>query len=58
VSLSANAETRLKITAGYFFQSSTASKEPMAASADANAQMDIKMAIDVEPELMDQAAGW
>jgi hypothetical protein len=58
VSASANAETPLKIAAGYFFQSPTASKEPIAGSADANAQMDIKKAIDVEPELLDQAAGW
>jgi hypothetical protein len=48
----------LKIAAGYFSQWPTASKEPIAASADANAQLDIKAALDVEPELLDQAAGW
>ena len=58
VSVSADAQPPLKIGAGYFFQWPTASKEPIAASADANAQMDIKRALDVEPELLDQAAGW
>jgi hypothetical protein len=48
----------LKISAGYFSQWPTASKEPIAASADARAQMDITTALGVEPELMDQAAGW
>ena len=58
VSASADAQPPLKITAGYFSQWPTASKEPIAASADANAQLDIKAALDVEPELLDQAAGW
>ena len=58
VSASANAQPPLKIAAGYFSQWPTASKEPIAASADARAQMDITTALDVEPELMDQAAGW
>ena len=58
VSVHADAQPSLKIAAGYFAQWPTASKEPIAASADANAQMDIKTALDVEPELLDQAAGW
>lgn len=58
VSASAGAQRPLKIAAGYFFQWPTASKEPVAASTDASAQMDIQTAIDVEPQLMDQAAGW
>jgi hypothetical protein len=58
VSASADAQPPLKIAAGYFFQWPTASKEPIAASDDASAQTDIKIAIDVEPELLDQAAGW
>src|SRR5262249_41634173 len=58
VSASADAETPLKITAGYFFQWPTASKEPIAASADANAQMDIKTAVEVEGIVVDQAGGW
>ena len=58
VSASADAHPPLKIAAGYFSQWPTASKEPIAASADANAQLDIKAALDVEPELLDQAAGW
>ena len=58
VSASADAQPPVKIAAGYFSQWPTASKEPTAAIADASAQMDIKTALDVEPELLDQAAGW
>ena len=58
VSASADAQPQVKIAAGYFSQWPTASKEPIAATADARAQMDIKTALDVEPELLDQAAGW
>jgi hypothetical protein len=58
VSASTDAQPPLKIAAGYFSQWPTASKEPIAASADARAQMDITTALGVEPELMDQAAGW
>ena len=58
VSVSADAQPPSKIAAGYFSQWPTASKEPIAASADAQAQMDITTALHVEPELMDQAAGW
>ncbi len=58
VSAHADAQPPLKITAGYFSQWPTASKEPIAASTDARAQMDITTALNVEPELMDQAAGW
>jgi FecR protein len=58
VSGSADAQPPLKIAAGYFSQWPTGSKESIAASADASAQMDIKTALDVEPELLDQAASW
>jgi len=58
VSAPADAQPQMKISAGYFFQWPTASKEPIAAIADAGAQMDIKTALDVELELLDQAAGW
>ena len=58
VSASADAQPPLKIAAGYFSRWPTTSKEPIAASADAGAQMDITTALNVEPELMDQAAGW
>jgi hypothetical protein len=58
VSASAGAQPPLKIAAGYFAQWPTASKEPVVASVDANAQIDIKTALDVEPELLDQASGW
>ena len=55
---SADAQSPLKIAAGYFSQWPTAAKEPIAATADAGAQMDIKTALEVEQELLDQAAGW
>jgi hypothetical protein len=58
VSAFADAQPPLKIAAGYFAQWPTASKEPIAASSDAGAQMDITIALKVEPELMDQAAAW
>jgi hypothetical protein len=58
VSAAADAKPPLKIAAGYFSQWPIASKEPIAASADSQAQMDITTALRVEPELMDQAAGW
>lgn len=58
VSTSAGAQPEVKIVAGYFSQWPTAFKEASAATADASAQMDLKTALDVEPELLDQAAGW
>jgi hypothetical protein len=58
VNTSADAQSPMKIAAGYFHVWPTASKEPIAATGDAGAQMDIKTALDVEPELLDQAAGW
>ena len=58
VSTSADAQPPVKIVAGYFSRWPTASKESSVVTADANAQMDIKTALDVESELLDQAAGW
>jgi hypothetical protein len=58
VSAYADAQPPLKLAAGYFSQWPTASKEPIAATANASAQMDIKTALDAELELLDQAAGW
>ena len=58
VRTSADAQPPVKIAAGYFSQWPTASKEPIAATANAGAQLDIKTALEVEPELLDQAAGW
>ena len=54
----AEAQSSVKIAAGYFSQWPTTSKEPSAAITDGVAQMDIRTALDVETELMDQAAGW
>jgi hypothetical protein len=48
----------IKIAAGYFQQWPTATKEPIAATANAGAQMDIKTSFEAEKELLDQAAGW
>jgi hypothetical protein len=58
VSTSADTQSPVKIAAGYFSQWPTTSKAPNAATADASAQVDIKTALDAEPELLDQAAGW
>jgi hypothetical protein len=58
LSASADAQPPLKIAAGYFVQWPTASKEPIAATADGGAQMDIKTSFEAEKELLDQAAGW
>ena len=58
VRTSDEAQAPVKIAAGYFFQWPTASKEPIVAITDAAAQMDVKTALDVELELLDQAAGW
>jgi len=58
VNASVNTQPPLKIAAGYFCQWPTASKEPIAASTDPRAQIDITTALGIEPELMDQAAGW
>ncbi|HEU4771253.1 MAG TPA: FecR domain-containing protein, partial [Candidatus Udaeobacter sp.] len=53
-----DAQSPEKIVAGYFSQWPTASKVPIAAITNASAQTDIKTALDVELELLDQAAGW
>ena len=58
VKVCVDAEPPMKIAAGYFCEWPTASREPNVATADARAQMDIKNALDVELELLDQAAGW
>jgi ferric-dicitrate binding protein FerR (iron transport regulator) len=58
VSVPADAQPPMKIVAGYFSQWPIPSKEPIAAITDARAQMDVKTTLDVEPELLDQVAGW
>ena len=55
---STNGQSTTKIAAGYFDQWPTASKEPIAATANATAQMDIRTSLEAEKELLDQAAGW
>jgi hypothetical protein len=54
---SGDGQSELKIAAGYFHQWPTALKEPIAAAADASAQMDIRTSFEAEKELIDQAAG-
>lgn len=58
LSAPADAQPAMKIVAGYFSQWPTPCKQPIAAITDARAQMDVKTTLDVEPELLDQAAGW
>ena len=53
----ADGQTPVKIGAGYFYQWPT-SKEPIAATAEGGAQMDILASLEAEKELLDQAAGW
>ncbi len=55
---SGNGQSTVKIAAGYFHQWPMVSKEPIAATADANAQVDIRTSLAAEKELLDQAAGW
>ena len=58
VNVFAGTEPSVEIAAGYFSHWPNASKKSIAAITDAGAQMDIKTALEVELELMDQAAGW
>jgi ferric-dicitrate binding protein FerR (iron transport regulator) len=55
---SGNGQSTVKVAAGYFLQWPTASKEALAATGDADAQMDISSSLAAEKELLDQAAGW
>jgi hypothetical protein len=51
-------QTPVKITSGYLHQWPTAAKGPLAASAEASAQMDVMVSLEAEKELLDQAARW
>ncbi len=55
---SGNGQSTVEIAAGYFYQWPTAAKDPIAATGDADAQMDIRTSLAAEKELLDQAAGW
>ena len=48
----------VRIATGYFHQWPTAVKEPLAASAEGGAQMDVMVSLEAEKELLDQAAKW
>lgn len=58
VSIPPDTQPPMKIVAGYFSRWPAAAKEPSIAISDAAAQTDVKTALDVESELLDQAAGW
>jgi len=58
VGASADGQAPVKIAAGYFHEWPTAAKEPIAATAEGDAQMDIMASLEAEKELLDQAAGW
>jgi hypothetical protein len=58
VNASADGQTPVEIAAGYFRQWPTAAKEPIAATAESSAQLDILASLEAEKELLDQAAGW
>lgn len=51
-------QTPVRIAAGYFHQWPTAAKEPIAATTESGAQMDILASLEAEKELLDQAARW
>jgi hypothetical protein len=50
--------TPVRIATGYFHQWPTAAKEPLVASGEASAQMDVMVSLEAEKELLDQAATW
>jgi ferric-dicitrate binding protein FerR (iron transport regulator) len=58
VNFSVEQQPPVKIDAGYFSEWPSTSKEPKVATADPVAQSDVKKALDVELELLDEAAGW
>lgn len=51
-------QTPVRIATGYFHQWPTAANEPLAASGEASAQMDVMVSLEAEKELLDQAATW
>jgi len=51
-------QTPVRINTGYFHQWPTAAKEPLAASAERDTQMDVMVSLEAEKELLDQAARW
>jgi hypothetical protein len=53
-----NGQTPVRIAAGYSHQWPTAAKEPLAASAEVSAQMDVMVSLEAEKELLDQTARW
>ena len=56
VSAVGDGRTRVRIASGYFHQWPIAAKEPIAAIAEGDAQMDIMASLDAEKELLDQVA--
>ena len=58
VSAVGDGQTEVRIAAGYSHQWPTTAKEPIAAIAEGNAQMDIMASLEAEKQLLNQAAGW
>jgi hypothetical protein len=56
LSRASDRQTPVRISTGYFHQWPTAAKEPLAASGEASAQMDVMVSLEAEKELQDQAA--
>jgi hypothetical protein len=51
-------QSTVKVATGYSYQWPTTNKEPIAATADGVAQMEIRTSLQAEKELLDQAAAW
>jgi hypothetical protein len=53
-----DAQTPVRIVTGYFHQWPTAAREPLAASDEGGAQIDVMASLEAENELLNQAASW
>ncbi len=58
VTASGDGQAATKIAAGYFYLWPAASTDPIVASGDPDAQVDIKTSLAAEKELLEQAARW
>jgi ferric-dicitrate binding protein FerR (iron transport regulator) len=58
VSAVGDEQTRVRIATGYSHRWPTTAKEPIAAIAEGDAQMDIMASLEAEKQLLNQAAGW
>jgi hypothetical protein len=58
VSAVGDGQREVRIAAGYSHQWPTTAKEPIAAIAEGDAQMDIMASLEAEKQFLNQAAGW